>query len=84
MGVGVVRRQGWESAMLCTGWGCGEGGGVAVRERRCCVWMLRGWCVLGCSGRWRRGRPWISFCLSYVLWGGVRVRVCCGGGGRWG
>ena len=25
VGVGVVRRQGWESAMLCTGWGCGEG-----------------------------------------------------------
>ena len=25
VGVGVVRRQGWESAMLCIGRGCGEG-----------------------------------------------------------
>ena len=26
--------------------------------------------VLGCSGRWIRGRPRISFCLWYVVWGG--------------
>ena len=75
--VGVVRRQGWESAMLCTGRGCGEGDGMLCLDVERVVFLgvavggegdIGGYafvCVV-CAVRWWRGR------------------VSCGAGGHWG
>ena len=75
--VGVVRRQGWESAMLCTGWGCGEGEEMLRLD-------FEGLVFLGVAvGREVDVGGYAFVCVVCVV-GWWRGRVCCGGDGRWG